>query len=414
MGKPSIFALVLLALLTTTKSPEAQCKPSFSDETDAEIQRLSEAPKRNPADPVLLYNLAADYAAKCDRAKTLELLRKVAALPGGLDPSEYRGFAFVRDRPEFKAIVARIRQANPAKVRSTPAFVIKERDLFPEGMAYARFNGRVYAGSVKRKIIWTDSSGTVHDLVTVAQDGLAYVAGLHVDEQRKQLWAVSSKFGNAPELKDAIVGLFQYDLVSGKVLKVFKAPNASSGYLNDVTLVPSTGVAYTTNTAEGSVYSTNAKTNTLDRFLPPGSVAGANGIALGDDEKFLFVAGDFGIFRVDVNTKKVVELSKPADVIDASMDGLYFYRGSLVGIQNGIHPGRVMRFYLDSALGSITRAEIVETYNPEFENPTTGSLDSDSFLFMANPQLHRWVPGKPAPPLAQLHDIHILRIALAH
>src|ERR1051326_1561451 len=382
MGKTRIFALVVLVLLTAAKALQAQCKPSSSAETDAEIERFSEAAKLNPSDPVLLYNLAADYASKCDSAKTLELLQKVAALPGGLDPSAYRGFAFLRDSSEFKTLVAKVRRANQAKVHSALAFVIKERDLFPEGMAYARFNGRVYAGSVKRKIIWTDTTGTIHELATATRDGLAYVAGLHVDEQRKQLWAVSSKFGNAPELKDAIAGLFQYDLVSGKRLNTFRAPDAASGYLNDVTVVPSTGVAYTTNTAEGSVYSTDAKTNSLDQFLPAGSAAGANGIALSADETCLFVAGDFGIFRVDVKTKKVVELSNPSDVIDASMDGLYFYRGSLVGIQNAIHPGRVMRFYLDSSLSNITRAEILETYNPEFENPTTGSLDGDSFLFI--------------------------------
>ena len=107
-------------------------------------------------------------------------------------------------------------------------------------------------------------------------------------------------------------------------------------------------------------------------------------------------------------------LAKSEGVIDASIDGLYFYRQSLVGIQNGIHPGRVVRFYLDPGLARITRREILETYNPLFENPTTGGLDGDSFLFMANPQLHKWTPGKPSPPAARLQDIRILRIALDH
>jgi len=72
----------------------------------------------------------------------------------------------------------------------------------------------------------------------------------------------------------------------------------------------------------------------------------------------------------------------------------------------------VVRFYLDSALTRITRGEILETYNPLFENPTTGCLDGDSLLFMANTQLHKWVPGKPMPPVSELHDIRILRIIL--
>ena len=72
-----------------------------------------------------------------------------------------------------------------------------------------------------------------------------------------------------------------------------------------------------------------------------------------------------------------------------------------------------MRFFLDPTLTKITRSEILETYNPAFENPTTGSLDGDSLLFMANTQLHKWQPGKPFPPAKDLHDIQILRISLA-
>ena len=362
---------------------------------------------------MVLYNLAADYAEKCDVATTLKLLRQVAAAKGGLDPGEYRGFAYLRDTPEFKAIVAEIRLKNKPKIQSKAAFVIREPDLFPEGMAYARYNGRVYAGSVKRKIVWTDKTGELHDLVKAGDDKLAYVAGLHVDETRKELWAVSTRFGDTAELASTVQGLFKYDLTSGKHLDTFISPNKSSGYLNDVTVVPSSGKAYTTNTLEGSVYCTKTGSHELELFLPSGTVPGANGIAISDDEKTLFVAGDFGIYRVDLGTGSSAPLQKTSDVIDASIDGLYFYRQSLVGIQNAIHPGRVVRFYLDPTLTKITGWEILETYNPAFENPTTGSLDGDSLLFMANTQLHKWQPGKPLPAPSGLHDVQILRISLS-
>jgi len=248
--------------------------------------------------------------------------------------------------------------------------------------------------------------------VKTGADNLAYVAGLHVDENRKELWAVSSRFGDSAELLGTVLGLFKYDLNAGKRIATFVAPSKSSGGLNDVAVVPSTGKAYVTNTPEGSVYCTKTGSQELESFLAPDTVPGANGIAVSDDEKILFVAGDFGIYRVDLNTKSVAALQKTSEVIDASIDGLYFYRQSLVGIQNGIHPGRVVRFYLDPMLTKITRFEILETYNPAFENPTTGSLDGDSLLFMANTQLHKWRPGKPLPPANDLHDIQILRIAL--
>jgi sugar lactone lactonase YvrE len=388
------------------------CTPTTSPNIDPEITHLQQLANVHPDDPVVLYNLAADYAAKCDTAGTLKLLQQVAEAKGGLDPGEYRGFAYLRDTPEFKAIVTAIRSRNKPRIQSKPAFVVKEPNLFPEGMAYARYSGRVYAGSVQRKIVWTDKTGELHELVKAGQDGLAYVAGLHMDEARKELWAVSSRFGDTTELSGAVWGLFKYDLSTGKRIATFVAPNTSSGF-NDVTVVPSTGKAYLTNTQEGSVYSTKTGSQELELFLAANTVPGANGIAVSDDEKILFVAGDFGIYRVDLNTKSVAKLQKSSEVIDASIDGLYFYKQSLVGIQNGIHPGRVVRFYLDPTLTRITRSEILETYNPAFENPTTGSLDDDSLLFMANTQLHKWKPGKPLPPPSDLHDIQILRISLA-
>jgi len=390
----------------------AQCTPASSAALDQEIASLQRQLSASPSDPVLLYNLAADYADKCDGANTLALLHKVANAGGDLDPEQYRGFAFVRDSAEFKSIVAQVRAHNPPRIQSHTAFVIKEPNLFPEGMAYARFNGRVYAGSVKRKIVWTNKSGGVHELVRPGEDGLGYVGGLHVDEKRKQLWAVSTHFGNAPESAGMVQGLFVYDLVTGKHITTLTAPDKGAGYLNDVTVASSSGDAYTTNTDQGAVYVGRRGSHELQLFLPVGTVPGANGIALSEDEKTLFVAGDLGITRVDLQSKSFALLPKPDSVVDASTDGLYFYRQSLVGIQNGIHPGRVMRFYLDPGLTKITRGEILETYNPLFENPTTGCLDGDSLLFMANTQLHEWVPGKPLPPVSELRDILIQRIIL--
>jgi len=404
------FLSMLVAALSLAAA--AQCTPSISPALDQEMASLQARLNSNPNDPVLLYNLAADYGAKCDSANTLTLLHKVASLPGGLDPSEYRDFAFLHDSPEFKAIVAQIRAQNPPRIQSHTAFIIKEPNLFPEGMAYARFNGRVYAGSVQRKIVWTNKSGGTHDLVRPGQDGLGYVGGLHVDEKRRQLWAVSTAFGNANDAPLMTQGLFVYDLANGKHAATFVLPDKASGFLNDVTVAPASGEAYTTNTGTGAVYIARRGSRDLQIFLPAGTVTGANGIALSDDEKTLFVAGDFGITRVDLQTKFAVMLPKPEGVIDASIDGLYFYRQSLVGIQNAIHPGRVVRFYLDANLARITRGDILETYNPSFENPTTACLDGDSLLFMANPQLHKWIPGKPLSPVSELHDIRIQRIIL--
>jgi hypothetical protein len=387
--------------------------PASDAEITAEIAQLEGMLQNSPKDPVILYNLAADYAQRRDRAKILSLLRRVAELPGGLDPSQYRGFAFLKDDAEFVDLVAGIRRRNPPIVRSSPAFTIKERDLFPEGMVYDARTRRLYAGSAKRKIVWTDRGGITKDFISPGQDGMAYVLGLHIDAKRRRLWAVSSAFPGIDTSPAPQTGLFEYDLERQTLVKKFPLPADLRGFLNDV-VVSTAGDAYTTNTGNGAVYRASEGQTNLQEFLPPGSVPGANGIALSGDDRILFVAGDFGISRVDLRTKSIRPLIKanPA-IIDASIDGLYWYAGTLVGIQNGIHPGRVVRFYLDRGLARIERWEILETYNPLFENPTTGSLGGHSLLFFANTQLHKFDFGKPLPPASGLHEITVLRIPLS-
>jgi homoserine acetyltransferase len=70
------------------------------------------------------------------------------------------------------------------------------------------------------------------------------------------------------------------------------------------------------------------------------------------------------------------------------------------------------RLYFSASCGNGDSGRYV-LYNPAFENPTIGSLDGDSLLFMANTQLHKWQPGKPLAAPSGLHDVQILRISLS-
>jgi hypothetical protein len=106
-------------------------------------------------------------------------------------------------------------------------------------------------------------------------------------------------------------------------------------------------------------------------------------------------------------------LSKPRDISDAGLDGMYFYQGKFVGMQNpDLHPGRVMRYYLDSAMNRIERAEVLESYNPLFEMPTTEALVNSSLYFMANTQVDKLSARGTMPPAATLHDIVVVKLNL--
>jgi sugar lactone lactonase YvrE len=186
-------------------------------------------------------------------------------------------------------------------------------------------------------------------------------------------------------------GLLAFDLGDGRRMRA--VVQTTPGFLNDLVVVPSTGQVLATNTTTGAIALARPGAATAEELLPAGSVPGANGIALDDRERFLFVAGDEGISRVDLGTRALQRLERPPEVVDGSFDGLYFHQGTLVGVQNGVHPGRVVRLQLDPTLARIVSWEVLEAYAPWMENPTTGALDGDSLLYLANTQLRRWKPS---------------------
>jgi sugar lactone lactonase YvrE len=395
MWKRLLILLTLLAGWSATATdaglPPA-CVPAARSEIGPELERLDAALSREPGNPLLLYEQAIAHALLCDRGRTLDRLRAVAATWGGLDPANYRGFAFLREDPEFQALVREIRRKNPPVLSSQPGYVLEAPGLFPEGMAFDRRTGRVYAGSASgRRIVWTDRSGTLHPFVSSGAAGLGFPAGMAVDAPRERLCVASAaSFGPGTDLPDAVTGILCFALADGTPVRTLKPPPGRTGFLNDVTIDPGTGTLYTTNTSTGAVFRARLADEALVELLPDGAVPGANGIALDANGRFLFVAGDEGITRVDLRTGTARRLTRRPPTVDGSIDGLYFHRGTLVGIQNGVHPGRVVRFHLAPDLTRIERSEILEAYAPWMESPTTGALEGDSLLYLANPQLRRW------------------------
>lgn len=116
----------------------------------------------------------------------------------------------------------------------------------------------------------------------------------------------------------------------------------------------------------------------------------ANGIAVSRSGDALFVAGWHSIYRVELTSRRARALQKPPQVASGCFDGLYVDGGDLVGVQNCVHSsGRVVRLQLDAAQRRITRATVLESYNPLFDGVTTAAAAGDTLYFVANVQLRK-------------------------
>jgi len=392
---------------------QSQQKKEIPPTTAHEITILEVFLANHPYDPAALFNLAIDEATIGENAKALSLLEKMSQAHSGLDPAggAARSFKDIAKDPRFSAIVEQVRKENPPVVHTTVAYTLRERDLAPEGIAYDPVDKSFYVSSIsKHKIVRLAPDGSATDFKPSGQDGLGATLGMKVDAKRRYLWVTSDLFDGDP--KGSRFALYQYDLNTGALRFKHAGANGAEGFLNDVAL-NSRGEAFTTNTATGEVFRASPERDGLELFLPRDSVGQANGIALSPDDKVLFVAGWIGVARVDIATKRFKLLSKPLNISDAGLDGLYFYKGALIGIQNpDLHPSRVVRYVLNPQWDAVTSTEVLETYSPLSELPTTGTIVGESLYFMGNTQIDKMKEHNAMPPPSELSDIRILRLKL--
>lgn len=97
------------------------------------------------------------------------------------------------------------------------------------------------------------------------------------------------------------------------------------------------------------------------------------------------------------------------------IDGLYFYKGSLIAIQPFEAQKKVVRYFLDKGATAVTRVEVIEPEHSLFNQPTTGVIAGKDFYYIANSKLQLfrklYKPGATYDT-SQLLDVVVLRTRL--
>lgn len=379
-----------------------------------------------PNHPTLFYNIARAYSLTGNRTEAAEWLEKTLNLGFGAEASTGDDFLFLRgESTEYAELRKRIEAIGKPKVASETAAIVSEPDLIPESLAFDAAEKSFYVGSLyKQKIVRIDARGRTSDFVAEGADGLGAVVGIKIDPARRVLWVLNNV---APEMKNfdktrAGTGmLHKYELKTGRLIKKYElaADNPRPHLLNDLVISPRSGDLFITDSLTSAVYvlrssSSGGGKDELEIFANLEAYSYPNGIALaGADESKLYVANLNGIAVVDTKTGKSVSLAARGNSIAlAGADGLYFYKNSLLAIQNFESPNRVVRFYLNETGEAVVRAAVLESNHPLYKIPTTGALAGRNFYYIANSQLRSFDENGKIFPLSKLENVRILKLRL--
>jgi tetratricopeptide (TPR) repeat protein len=380
------------------------------------IDNLKKALELIPDHPTLFYNIAAISALQGKKTEAIASLSKIAEMGLALHPERDGDFDSIKDSEEFKGVLGKFESNKAPIINSTTAFTIHEKGLITEGLAYDPVDETFYVSSIhKRKIVVINRSGAAKTLAD-EQAGLWSVLGMKVDAKRRLLWATTTAFPqmiNFKKEEENSSGVLKFDLKTGKLIKRYLLPNKPKGHaLGDLT-IDSNGSVFTTDSLTPAVYVIHPKKDEIELFLENDEFTSPQGLTFSGDEQHLFMADySTGLFDIDVRTKRVAHLPPLERATLLGIDGLYFYNGSLIEVQNGVAPRRVVRMFLSDNFKRVERMQVIESNNPVFDEPTLGVLVKDSFYFIANSQWGLVDEKGQLGPADKLADPIVLRVKL--
>ena len=377
--------------------------------TRTRLERIQSLRKERPNDGVLIFYEAITRIDLGDRDVAFALLRSLQGRKLGLVPVGDTGFEAVWNDPEFQKIREKLANEEPRTPDAPVAFRLADPKLVPEGIAYDPKQDRFFIGSVaQKKIVSANRKGEVKDFSGLG-DNLDCVLGLFVDVAHEQLYAVSTNGFLDEAQKQRRNAVLRYDLKNALLVNRYDAPDANQ--LNDLSIAAD-GTIYATDSASGTLFRKKPAEKTLTPLGAKGALPGANGITLGA-EGTLYIAISTGIARIDLSTGAPTRLPQPDTVVTGGCDGLYWYRGDLVGIQNVTNPGRVIRIALADHGTRISGITVLQSHHhPEFAEPTTGAIAADALYVIANSYVGHFQANGNIKDPGQLKPTAIIAVPL--
>ena len=281
----------------------------------------------------------------------------------------------------FRKIEQEMKERTKRIQQLEPVCTLPLADLMPEDLTFEKSSGAFIVSSIQHHTIYrvvlprqTKAECELKEIPLDAEARRWPVLAVSYDNTRKVLWMTSSampEFAGFPKEDEGKTALLAIDSQNGHVLRRFDLENKPA-VLGDMSIAAD-GTVYVTDSVGGGVYRVRGdlKKAALEKiadglFSPQTPV-------LAQDGKRLFVADyPIGIAVIDLTSPSAVlnYLPHPDSVAVTGLDGLHLAGDSLIGVQNGTDPQRLVRFQLDHAQTRIISSEVIEQSTEQLGSPT--------------------------------------------
>lgn len=343
---------------------------------------LTEIGRELPAPtPRYMLSVATIEARLGHKDEALRWIQKYAATGLSFDPSKDEDLKPLMNAGTGAKITEQMKERSLPVTKAEFVCELPQVDTMPEDIAYLKPPGvksalGFFVSSIQHHTIYrvalpkNGSRQCAMEELPLPQEAKRWpTLALSADPKRKILWVTASAmpgFSGFPKEDDGKAVLMAIDPVSGKMLGRFDPGTTGPAVLGDM-CVTEDGTVYVTDSIGGGVYRLRGDLQTAklekiaDGLFSPQTPVPAR------DGKRLFVADyTMGIAVINLPagaapnpSAKLEYLPHPENVAVVGLDGLYRNGDSLIGIQNGTEPERIVRFVMNPAETEITGGQVI-------------------------------------------------------
>lgn len=369
-----------------------------------------------PENQIIEYNLSKAYALLNNKKLAIEFLEKY--LLENADTSVFQDTIINKLSTErnYYNIKKNTFDALKEINNSIIAFKIKERDLHPESITYDVYSKKFYLSSIhKRKIVIIKNDSTVNNFISEKDNDICAVTGIKFDN-KKQLWTCSANIMQMNDFSENSNkqgnGLFCYNIDTKELIKKYLFYDGYDHLIGDLE-INDIGI-FVSDSKYNNVYKLNKNEDKFTEFCSDKNFSSLQGITISGNGKHFFLADYInGLYKIDTKTGKIISLYKYFNNFSfKGIDGLYIYKNSLIAIQNGIYPMKVIKINFNKSFSKIISVNVLEKNNPYFGDPTLGVIVDNYFYYIANSQWSSYNDKGEIFPLDKLKDIIILKVKI--
>jgi hypothetical protein len=341
--------------------------------------------------PTYMLRMASVETHLGNQAKALNWMNRYAATGLTYDVSKDDDLKPLAGDKDYQPIAERMQaQAKPVS-HAELACSLPLTDLMPEDLTYLELSKQFVVSSIRHHTLYrvslpktAGSDCTLEELPLDASVRQWPVVAVSADSHRTLLWTTIAAFPDFAGLakedqgKTALLALNPATL---KVVRRFDLESKEPAVFGDMS-VARDGTVYVTDSLGGGVYRVRGDVETAKLEKIADGLFSPQTPALAADGKRLFVADySIGIAVIDLASGKVDSLPHPENLAVTGLDGLYLTGDSLIGVQNGTDPERIIRLHLNPTQTAIAALDVIEQASPRLGEPTH-AIEADGFIYV--------------------------------